>query len=581
MAVRRRTRQMIFDSMKSYLQNVSSSRLTDYNTGSVLNSLLDVVAAELENVYNENYQTYQANYITTATGDDLDNKASDYDLTRNEATYSSGHLLFGRLTAHNIDIVIPVGTIATTATTSATNAVQFETNEFAVLSAGSLTVRVASRARNSGADGNGTVASIVVLPSPPSGIEYVTNATAFSGGADTESDTDLRTRISANLDQLQRGTKSALEAAAQTVDGVFDAYVEENTPTYGFGYCWVADSTGTASTQLLTDVQVVLDQYEPLGTQVIASAPLVHPLNIVTWVQLKSGFSFSTVQASIESLIKEWFDAKRIGEDIYRSELIDIIQSANGVKTVNTSTETLIESESAACSTTLIEDEAQTTSSKYDATTDYNCYSVQGVYLTSDTAKTGTNYISSWDRNKLTLADVPIENEIQTPISTLIVPTTYEISSVVGIYTDTTKTGVNYYAPSGSSSGQLVTLGTSLPATLPTVYVTYVEAGNGANTNTSLDVDYTYQKVEVANEIAEVKGVYADSDPDKATDHYFGGSFSSSTIYLGDAFSRAGQSAVIDYWTETGSKGLIPYTDISIAVSSTARTNTITIQNDS
>jgi len=88
---------------------------------------------------------------------------------------------------------------------------------------------------------------------------------------------------------------------------------------------------------------------------------------------------------------------------------------------------------------------------------------------------------------------------------------------------------------------------------------------------------YTRQKVTVSNTIAAVKGVYTISDTDKVNDYYFGGTFSDKTIYLGKAFPTATESVVVDYWTESGSSGLIPYDDINVANSSTARMRTITV----
>ena len=576
-SIRKRTRQQIFDSMKSYLQNLSNNQLTDFNAGSVLNSLLDVVAAELENVYNENYQTYEANYISTATGIDLENKASDFGLTRLTASYSTGYLIFGRSTYSSTYIPIPIGTIATTASSSASNAIQFETTEYAVMNPGSLTIRVAARARESGSLGNAAIASIVVLTNPPSGIEFVTNATAFSGGTDDETDEELRSRITSYLNSLQRGTKDALEAAAKSVASVEDAYVEENTPTYGFANCWVSDSSGTASDELLDSVQTVLEEYKPIGSTIVSKAPLIHSIDIEAWITLSQGFSFPSVQALIEDAIYTFLSTKKIGEDVYRSEIIDIIQAINGVKKVDTSTETLITSESATCTTRNIVSESQTTSSKKKVNTTYNVYTASGVYLASDTNKTTNYYLSTDNRNSLILNNVPIEDEVCTPISTSTVETSQNILSVSGVFTDTLHTGTNYYLPSGSFGGTTISLGTNLPNTLPTVYVTYIETENGSNTNTSVVIDYTTQSVQVDNQIADVKGVYVDTDSSKTDDHYFGGTFSYSTIYLGKAFPEATQSVKVDYWTEGSSTGLIPYDDITVASSSVARERTITL----
>ena len=576
MAITKRSRAEIFSEMKSYLQNLTTNQLTDFNTGSVLNSIIDTVAAELENLYNNNYEVYTAIYINTATGTDLDNKASDFGLTRLSAQASTGHLIFGRSFASNQDIVIPIGTLATTATSSVSNATQFETIEYAILPAGGLTIRVAANARIAGADGNVGANGVVVLPSPPSGIDYVTNVVSFSGGYDEETDAQLRARIVAYLNALQRANKDAVEGAAKSLADVVDAFIEENTPIKGFATCWVCDSTGSATNTLLSQVQTVIGAYKPLGTSVIARSPIVYPIDVEMWIKLKSGFAFPTIQATLEANITDWFNAKGIGDDINRSELLSVIQGVNGVSSVDLNTEVLVDDELQTCSVETLS-ETQITEDKTTVKTDYNCYSVQDVYLTTDTVKIGTDYKVNWERNAIELNNVPIENEYHIPASNYTVNTSYVIDSVFGVYTDTTQTGTNYFLPSGSGTGQLIYLGTSLPTASTPVYITYIESVLGSNTNTSVDIDYTRQYVTVTNSIAAVKGVYAVEDTAKEHDYFFGGSFSHKTIYLGKAFSRTNQDVIVDYWIETSSTGLVPYDDITVESSSVARLNNLTI----
>jgi len=117
MAIEPKTRIEIFDDMQAYLQSLASN-LTDYNDGSILKSILDAPAAEMEQLWNALNVAFTAAYVSTATGDDLDNKVGDFGLDRNNATYASGYVTFGRSTAFNQDFTIPSGTVVQTASTS-------------------------------------------------------------------------------------------------------------------------------------------------------------------------------------------------------------------------------------------------------------------------------------------------------------------------------------------------------------------------------------------------------------------------------------------------------------------------------
>lgn len=68
----------------------------------------------------------------------------------------------------------------------------------------------------------------------------------------------------------------------------------------------------------------------------------------------------------------------------------------------------------------------------------------------------------------------PITNEEQTSSSILTVYTQYQIYNVLGVYlsTDSSKTGTNYFT-GGSVEGNKITLGTNLPSTYTKVFIDY------------------------------------------------------------------------------------------------------------
>jgi len=578
MAVVKRTRQTIFDNMKSYLQTLSSNQLTDYNPGSVLTTILDAIAAELENVYNENYEVYEANYVTTAEGSDLDNKASDFGITRNEATYSTGYITFGRTTVSSSSFTIPIGTVVSTAATSTTASIDFETTAASVLTAGSLTVRIPAKCRTAGILGNVEEGAVTIMASSPTGIEYATNPSSFTGGNDEETDEELRDRIPDYLNSLARGTKDAVEAAAKDVSGVVTANVSENDPTAGYITVRIGDSSGTANAALLQEVQTQIDLYKPIGVIAEAVAAIPHYIDISCYFYPSTGYSFSEVSLDIQDAVRNFLNNKISGDDVYRSEIIDVIAEVDGVEKIDTSTGTLEEDESATCEITRIQSESSLMTDKTHVDVDNAVYNVVGVYLSSDTSR-ATNYYSSHNNEKTITTDaVPIENESHLSDSTVQITTDYTINDVIGVYTNTNKTGLNYYLPSGSANGTTIVLGTPLNSAGTQVYVTYEESGIGSHTNTAVTVDYYKQYVTVDNNVTDVKGVYAASDTDKAsTNYYINGSYSNAVITLGHTLNTQDAQVIVDYYHGSSCLGLKPYYDTSVSTTRVARLGSITI----
>ena len=133
MALNFKTPNSIFESMRAYLQSITTS-LTDFNAGSVLNSIFDSVSNAIGNLYASLQIIYDAMFVSTATGTDLDKRVADFTLTRKQATTASGILTFSRSTPGLSDYTIPQGVLGQIPSTQTTQGTQFRTTESVVLS---------------------------------------------------------------------------------------------------------------------------------------------------------------------------------------------------------------------------------------------------------------------------------------------------------------------------------------------------------------------------------------------------------------------------------------------------------------
>ena len=153
---------------------------------------LRVLAGELYRLQAGMDWLWRQAFPQTATGEQLDRHGAQRGLARREASHAQGELTFSRYLALDFDLVIPAGTLCAA---PGEEAVEYETLEEGVLSAGELTVDIPAQAVLGGSGGNAAAGYISTLVTPVTGIDYVTNEAAFTGGRDPEEDEAYRARV--------------------------------------------------------------------------------------------------------------------------------------------------------------------------------------------------------------------------------------------------------------------------------------------------------------------------------------------------------------------------------------------------
>ena len=142
----------------------------------------------------------------TAQGIQLDYHAQQRGIQRKSAVRSQGTLEFSREAALLYDVTIPEGTVCAV---SQEEGLRFVTTRKGILKAGDFSVSVPAASEEGGAQANAAAETIKVLVTPPPGVTAVTNRDAFTGGADGESDEELRERVLESCRNIPNGTNSA------------------------------------------------------------------------------------------------------------------------------------------------------------------------------------------------------------------------------------------------------------------------------------------------------------------------------------------------------------------------------------
>ena len=191
-------------------------RLTDRNPGSVLRTLAESFAREYAVMSRQLEQVYDASFLDTAEGRDLEALAALVGIERRTQLFAVGEVVFSRTTPAPGDIAIEEGT---TISTSDLPSVTVASTEARTLRSGGLSVSVPVRSTVSGPDGAAAAGTLTVLHRPILGITDVRNVEPLVFRGDAETDLELRRRASHAVEGAGRSTPGAIVAALLGVEG--------------------------------------------------------------------------------------------------------------------------------------------------------------------------------------------------------------------------------------------------------------------------------------------------------------------------------------------------------------------------
>ncbi len=189
----------------SYSGEEDDRRLTDRNPGSVTSTLAEAFARQFAVLHKQMQMIYESAFVDLATGPSLDHIAALLALTRKDAKFAGGEVLFKRSTPAPADISIPAGTVVST-----DGGQNFETTDGRTLRKDQLSVVAPISALVEGAAGRVDAGQITTVNRPLFGIESVQNERATFFATERETDDQLRRRIKGGLERAGRSTVDAI-----------------------------------------------------------------------------------------------------------------------------------------------------------------------------------------------------------------------------------------------------------------------------------------------------------------------------------------------------------------------------------
>lgn len=248
-------------------------------------------------------------------------QASIWGVERKPAAVATGSVTF----TVQAGAVIPAGTLL-----QALDGQQYATTADAVVALPNATAPV--EAVEPGAAGNRAAGENMTLVSPVVGVQSVAMAGEMSGGADIESEDDLRARLIARIQQPpQGGCAYDYEAWALQIEGVTRAWVyphELGLGTVTVRFVRDDDASLIPDAGEVATVQAHLDVLRPVTAQVSVVAPIAVPLDLTI-----SGLTPATaaVRTAVETEIADLLRREAVpGGTILLSHLREAISIAAG-----------------------------------------------------------------------------------------------------------------------------------------------------------------------------------------------------------------------------------------------------------
>lgn len=309
--------------METALANMIArqDKLTDFNEGSIIHTLLDTMARLMERAYTAIRQGYNEQLKILPY--------SPFGLSKKEGTYATGEVVFTRSSALSTATTIAKGAIVSG------GGLTFTTSEAATIAAGELdSDAVAATCDTVGSAGNVSAGTINAIDSVVSAdVASVKNSAAFTGGCDEESDTEFYARFKAYISGLQGTNEYAVKAAALSVEGVKNAALLTHNPpadgTYHFTV-YIDDGSGGATDSLIEAVTEAIagDGTESNpghvcpGINFRVLAPEKTSVDVTVRLTITALANEEDATADATSVITELVNSKEIGESVLVSELI-------------------------------------------------------------------------------------------------------------------------------------------------------------------------------------------------------------------------------------------------------------------
>lgn len=299
------------------------SKFSDLNQGSRIAALVKAVASTIANGWIGIAEMQQIFFVSTAAGADLAARVQDVGMVPNAGSQATGAVLGFT----SLPYTIPAGTLLSTAD----GLVLLEVIQTKALTSPFTAIPVI--ATQVGAVGNlpaGIVLKTTDLSLPnvifrvgSLGVDGLGNPTGpLTGGANAETDTQIRNRFPIYLKTLSRATLASVTQAIEAIPGISSFVIQNHIPVPGWITISLTDSTSTISTSLRAAVDQAMLDFGPAGMGYILQTIRKTDVSVTATAYTRDNSAApATLQANIAASLNAFSNTLLLGQNVYVADI--------------------------------------------------------------------------------------------------------------------------------------------------------------------------------------------------------------------------------------------------------------------
>lgn len=315
MGLKLKTLSEILNDMITWV-STNTKKVTDFNVGSAVRTLLESVSLQLEEFYYKMYENIMwaiENSLFTAFGFEL-----------KKATAADGYVLVTFKSEMTRVFTIQKNTEFSTPKGITKPKYYYVTKDI-IVPIGAKEVLVPVRCTELGESGNVPADTITLMVTPHSSIQSVTNPHGFITGRNAETKSERKQRFLKYIQTLARGTSDAIAYGCMDVDGVQGVWIDDSD--IGLVRAYVHDFNGDLPSDLKLRVQENVKNYKAAGVEVAILPVVKRTIDLNITLIINNDYDTKLYSDVVENEVYRFLNSFQVSKNLYLSELIQYIMN--------------------------------------------------------------------------------------------------------------------------------------------------------------------------------------------------------------------------------------------------------------
>lgn len=318
-----------------YNEKYPDSKITDFNEGSEIRNILETLAVDIFHLEQNDTNLLSAAFLSTSYGRYLDLFGEELNTPRNYGSLAWGVVTFTIPEPINYNIIIPANTVLLSSETG----LEYLTNVEVEIPIGATSIDCAVYSQVVGQNTNADPNTITLFKdTAPYNMLSVNNENSFTGGKDSETDDEYRSRLLTVKAQDGFGSKEYYHRLGDSIDGVHDVLIVPSDNNYTGKVIVNGDDKPLSEDILLLVVSKYTNEKNLVYNHTFEVEPVSYTtVNLEIVVSVSEQLSDNLIKGAIKALFNGGsysdglYAGLNINQVLSKYLILNCIESLNGV----------------------------------------------------------------------------------------------------------------------------------------------------------------------------------------------------------------------------------------------------------